>query len=163
MKTFLTSISTFVLSSILTFSIASALTSESTTIYNGEIIQVFELPEVEIKGEKIAPKNDSTPKASEKTESINTSDKEVEVINNEIIVKCELAYDINHLTIDNETYEVENTLQAPVSTQTEVAQGPDKTPTEYKKRPLLHFISNKAYQLGWKLFETLNEGLFFRS
>lgn len=177
MKTFLTSISTFALSSILTFSIASALTSESTTIYKGEIVPVFELPEieikavhslsfelpeVEIKAEKLTVQPESDFRSLRTIQTNTTLNDSLRQLNNESIAVCNLDFNMNSLIEDNELYLAERSTEIPTVPLPEES-APAKENKEYKKRPFMHFITNKVYHLGYKLFETVSDGLFFRS
>jgi len=164
MKTFLTSFVALVLFCTSIPSTAATLSAAKTTTYNGETIFLFDLPEVEIKVEKATKKTELGPKTILEKESSNTLNDQDITINNEVITNCDLTIEIstfNYSFTENEN--AENIASEVNQIAVISAQNLKKEKPDLKKRPFLHFITNKVYHIGIEFLLKVNDGLFFRS
>jgi hypothetical protein len=162
MKTLFTSIAVLIFTAAHLPVNASALNTVKTTVYRGNVILLFELPEVEIKAERLIKRFPLKPVSIRSDNYSDTLNKVYSAAADETVE----AVDFNNSIYSNlNTMQKDGTENCPVQNMKYLIIGTynNEKNVVYTKRPFFHFITNKACHLGFRFFEMVNDGLFFRS
>ena len=147
--------STIILAALLMMNnLTEARILANTISYEGAVIAHFELPEVEIKGEKIHAKQAERKVPARSTRYMGETISEIDLP--EVVINETYIEPINAKSI--------SILHVPATADGPVVQEIDNNlKKDEAKKPFFHLLANKIYDAGFKFLQTVSEGLFFRS
>lgn len=147
---------------------ANAASTTASTLYNGERVGLFELPEIEIVSTKLPIKESNRFELPGNkdvvTKEVNLPEVEITASrdqnsNGQLYTEefIPVKYEIGNSSLEKKKEEF--TIENPKVKSTDES---DK-PTEFKKRPRISFIANKIVSAGIEFLLKINDGLFFKS